>query len=207
MVQAFVAEGVQRGVELFLALDPAREIRPEADLDQPGALLDLQELFHRFGEPHRAGIQVGPELRDRDRPGRARRNAALERLGDAAALVLIEVFPAGRRLEALKGLGISRGPRRQGCLETLVVGVLNDPGELVDARKLAEERLAVERVVQPVGGVAQRFGQVRLRLEERPGCVQGGSGAIQVVQHWFGQGLLELRGPLDRLFEHRDDSR
>ena len=39
VVQACVAERIERGVELFLALDPTREVGPDVDLDQARAFL------------------------------------------------------------------------------------------------------------------------------------------------------------------------
>jgi hypothetical protein len=111
VVQAVVAKGVQRGDQLFLVLDPAREVRSDIDFDQSCPFLEQQQLVHGPTKARRARIEVGPQFWNRDRPRHTRLAAALEWFGDPVPLVFVKFFPTGRRLERIEGLRISIGSR------------------------------------------------------------------------------------------------
>ena len=96
--------------------------------------LEQQELFHGptslAGHASRSARSSGMGIG----LGELVWTAAFERLGDAPPLVLVKFLPAGRRLERLEGLGIGIGPCGEGVSIALVVGLLDDAGELVDWR-------------------------------------------------------------------------
>ena len=114
---------------------------------------------------------------------------------------LIDLAPAGRGMQGFEGPRVRLGPRRQGFVQAMVVGILDDAGELIDGGQLAEERLAPEGVSSR--RAASRIGSARSGSAWRNN--HGPSRACRARRRSCRTGSVRdcwsSLGPLDRLLQ------
>src|SRR5205823_3370024 len=93
--RALLPHAVERGLELLLGLDAAREVAAEAHGDDTLTVDDAAQLGDGRAQAPFAGVALGTELRNRQ-PLLLSRLAPLEWACEAALLVFVDLAPAGR---------------------------------------------------------------------------------------------------------------